>query len=552
MLSIVIADDKPTARKGFETMIDWAAEGLAIVAVARDGREALEECRARQPDILLTDIKMPLLSGLDVARELRRQRSSPRVIFVSGYAEFQFARDAVEVRAEGYLLKPIRKEELLALIRSTVKSIRREQKQRHLLADLRSRYREYLPLLRVSVLKELFSTETRAAQPDQMREQIEALGLSLRPDVPTIAAVARIESYPAAAGGQPAEERRILELSVERMIRDELRDGHAEVFLSGQAEVSIIYQEANPLPIGLAARLERLLQECRDILGVDFSAGVGSPVAGIDLVRQSVREARLAVQHGQHVGRGSILCYESLQIPRDAAASASRPSLKAEIVNAVEVGNTSALDDLLGRFLSTFPLEGADTLLRTQAAATELLVLATQSLLSSAQEAEVASTIEALRMIFSTRSMTELRERVLGVLQSAGAHFAQQFDQQNTVIVERVKKYVREHFAEEISMQAIADAVFYSPNYVSLVFSTTTGRTIKEFVTDTRIARAKHLLRNGSMLVFEVASECGYDPHYFSAVFRKATGVSPRDYRDGVDAPPGDASMPAAQEEPNG
>lgn len=530
MLSIVIADDKPAARRGLENIIDWRAEGVEVVATAEDGKQTLDQCLERKPDILLTDIKMPFLSGLDVARRVREAGLATRTIVVSGIADFEFARDAIEVDAEGYLLKPVKVMELTALVRRVVASIYRERRQREAVAALRERYREYVPVLRTSFLKELVEGVPTQTDDAAVREHVAAFSVPLDPDGPAIACVVQPEE----ASELAAEERQIRRLSLTQLLETEFQDEAAVVFRSRSTEITVIYQwnDREHSTDSLVRRLETLQRDSRDVVGLSFSAGVGTPVPRLREVHNSYQEAQQAVQHRIYAGESAIIGYGSLDTqPRDSGLR-SREAFSTEIQRAVEVGDVSELPRLLDEFFRSFARESPRLLQRAQVASAALLLGIMQSVMDDAATGPEVDAEQVFPAVFGAENTYNLRQYVGGVLERLTQHFASKYTQQRERLVDRVKQYVAEHFGDDLSMQDIADYVAYTPNYISLVFSRSTGRTVKEYITGVRVEHAKRLLRTTNRMILDIASECGYDAHYFSTVFRKETGMTPKQYRD--------------------
>lgn len=530
MLKMVIADDKPSTREGLRRIVAWEEEGIQVVGVTADGRETMEACAREEPDILLTDIRMPHLSGLEVARALRERGLGTRTIIVSGIADFELARDAVDLHAAGYLLKPVKIEELRSVVRRVVVAIKAERRQRQDLVDLRRRYRESLSVLRASYLRDLLAgyepsplSATQTAE-DVARE-LESLEWRVDARAPITVGVAQIDDYGSVQSRTPATERHILQLGLERLLAQFFSESRTEVTRTRENEVSIVSSD-DPLP-----GIQAVQRECEELLGVSFSVGVGRPAATVLQVARAYREAELAIQHRFYTGNNAVIEYDSLYRQAEPPDTQAIESLCDAAIRAIEVGEADEVDRLLRALFEVYAHRAEEALPDAQGQAAHLLVRANQSLRRSGKEAmDLAASIGT---VLAAQSIYDLNRYLSEELTAASAAMRTKYTDQTSELVDKVKRLVEERYAENIGMPDIAEAVHYSPNYLSLVFRRITGRTTKEYLTEVRIEHAKHLLRTTDKMVFEIAPACGFqNAHYFSTVFRKTTGYTAREYRE--------------------
>ena len=534
MLTLLIADDKPSARAGLKKIIDWEAEGIEVIDLAIDGREALEKSVALIPDILLTDIKMPFFNGLEVARELNERGLKTRTIIVSGIADFDFARDAVELNAEGYLLKPVKIDELTALIRKLVEDIEVDRKKEKSLREMQQRLNESLPVLRSNFLKELISPGGASHTTKELKDELSALDIQFDPENRCLIAIIELDNYPEFKRNSSAGERRLLQLSLLELLREAFSKIRHLAFQVADNEIAIICELPDENLTAFSKAIDVYQKDVGKMLDVSVSAGVSAPMANLTNLGEAYREAGHAIQQRFYTGDNVVLSYEHSLPGRDEVMDVSRRSLRGEIIDAVEIGDTRKMKSTLESFFKSFPPEDIGVLPKVQAAAAELIILSVQSLLSLNQGTEGVEIQTILPSVFTTKNVYNLHSFAEGILTDISERFSQKHLEQKNSMVENVKDYINKNFGKKISMSDITQEVFYTPNYISLVFSRITGQTVKEYITAERIRYAKQLLKTTDKLIFEIAEECGYDnARYFSTVFRKATDQTPMQYRDG-------------------
>lgn len=532
MLKLVIADDKPSTREGLRKNLPWSEDGIDVVAVTADGRETLDACMAHRPDMLVTDIKMPFLSGLDVARTLRERGVFTRTIIISGIADFEYARDAVELHADGYLLKPLRLDELRALVQRTAERIHTERREREDLAELRVRFQESLPILRSAFLRDILSGTPPAGatirKADDVAGELTALGWALDSQQPATVAVAQIDDYDSLAARLPSDRRHVLQLSFERLLSRSIGTLPGEVVRMRENELALLVNTEREEE--LAKALQRAQATCGELLEVRFSAGLGRPAQTLLQLRRGYREACTAIQHRFHTGTNAIIDYQSLVPDTQEYDDESNEEIQEAILSSVIVGEGERVRRMTQELFQRHADRVEYGLARARAAAAQLVVRAHQSLLDASDTSDLGAVLPA---IFHQNSLYELKEYTDGALAAIADRFSRRYSDQASELVGRVRAYVQQHFAENVGIREVARAVNYSPNYMSLVFHRATGMTAKEYLTGVRIDHGKKLLRTTKLPVFEVARECGFqNAQYFSTVFRKVAGVTPRQFRD--------------------
>lgn len=267
---VLLADDEAEIRQGISRKIDWAAQGFVLAGEAENGAEALELAEQIRPDVVLTDIKMPFMDGLELCRRLRRELPAAKLVVFSGFDDFEYARQAVSMGVSEYIMKPVNARELEEVLAGLRTQLEAQRQQRRDMEALRRRYEESLP-----VLRELFFARLLDGRipPDQLSERAARYELEL-PAGPWAAAMVRMD-LPAA--GQSAERDELLLLSVRSFVEE-----HFE--LPGCWLRTLLYNDAVALLAGLEtadqlyplmAELERLCALAPSCLGLGLTVGLG-------------------------------------------------------------------------------------------------------------------------------------------------------------------------------------------------------------------------------------------------------------------------------------
>lgn len=438
-MRILVADDEPIEREALRLLVQRHLPEMEVVGEAGTGRQAVEMAEVLRPDVILMDIEMPGLSGLEALRELRERSPGVRCLIVSAYDYFHFAREALRLGAVDYLLKPVKRDQMVDVLLRLKKEIAAERQRRQ--GELLRK--EHLRQLRPLAEAELACLLERGENAGRIRDLLEMLevrfdaGLSMVVGLGDPAVVDELP--PPAVEGYLTDAYNRLGVLARSLCTCALG-----TWSGGRTTLMI---ELEPPVEEYAIRLwstdlaRRLRERVKEQTGVRLRIGIGQPYEGWQNLAHSYREALTAYQ------------FEGLS----------------EKVN--HYGDLEEQGEVDG----------------------------------SAAPAQ------------------------------AGSHARWQPTPAVIHAVEQGKRFVEEHFAEEITLERVAQEVSLTPYYYSKIFSRVVGQTLVDFLTSVRVEKAKHLLEDPAVSIKEACFTVGYnDPNYFSRVFKKVTGQTPTEYRAGV------------------
>lgn len=528
--TFVVADDEPEIREGFRDRVPWAELGFRFAGACADGREALELAEREAPDVLMTDINMPFLDGLSLCERVAEVSPSTKVLILTGYDDFDYARKALKLQVVDFILKPVTPAEFRAVLGSLKARLDAERRAVGDLERLRSQLEESLPLLR-----ERFLNRLAAGGPDggDAAERAARLGVPFDPAADYGCAIAL--DFDRRSRGEQDDlavlaVRRAAEEAFPACVRRASFQGPDEkvAVLCWGSDGPLLYREC--LKAALAAR-SRLAKA--GFAGA--AAGVGEAARGLEGTASAYREAARALAAGRLRGGGRVVAYRELV--GDASRAEEAPSIRGRAIAAAlkaasEAEARKAVDDLADSF-RTCPSPAACRLAAGMALAfvvrtlEELEVPAADVFSGDADpfsEAAALADPEAVREWFGA-----VCGRVLLCLASRQENFARSKARE-------ALDFIEARYADpEISLTVLCKELGISASYFSAVFKKYRERTFVEELTETRMRRAMELLRTTNAKTAEIASAVGYrDPHYFSLCFRKFSGATPSGYREGA------------------
>ena len=525
---VLLVDDEEELREGIRRKIDWSGLGFALSGAAENGVEALELAEQLQPDVVLTDIKMPYMDGLELCRRLRPLLPAAKLVVFSGFDEFEYARQAVGLNVSEYILKPINAPELSAVLTRLREQLDQERTAQQDIEALRRRYEESLPLLR-----ELFYTRLLDGKIplEQVRERAARYDITLSIGCWAVALVLS----DAAGDGEDGGPDGLRHLSVRSFFEQHFT-------LEGCALRTVLYNEAVALLIelkdegmlyALTEELGRLCLLAQAHLGLTLFVGLGRPCAGPEQLRSSAEGAAAAADYRVLMGVEQVLYIGDLEPNRSACLTLEEADQRA-LSAAVKLGTREQVADLIHAQVDRVR---AARLSLPQSHLFFQEMLTTLTRLAQANGVEIGEVFgprfTGMVSITDFRSLGELEEWLLGRTLRLWERLSRQRTDSAWKTVEQARGFIAARYADcELSVETSCAHLHLSPAYFSTLFKRETGESFITCLTRVRMEHAARLLRDTDEKTYRIAEQTGYaDPNYFSYVFKKHFGLSPSKFR---------------------
>jgi two-component system response regulator YesN len=523
MYKVFLVEDEIVTREGIRDNVDWGTAGFEFCGEAPDGEIALPLLEKTRPDVLLTDIKMPFMDGLQLCKIVRERMPWVKIIILSGHDEFQYAQEAVRLGVTEYLLKPVGVQDLRVVLRKVAGQLDREQAERESLRRLQHQIEDDLALRREKFLLKLAMGGMSSAQ---------AIEESRRLELDLIAKWYQVMVVEFEPDGHADQFDYYQYEQVEQIIAS-LVGNNPDVYLSKQGVLKRLL-----LLKGDSA--EYLAQEA-DFLAELIKGEVENKTDGF--VKVGVGRPQDRIGHIYHSFAGALAQLHQAGLDSPAQAKAHPRLDQAELLDL----DKSALEDYLqygiidefDKFFEAYLEPLGEAALQSYLIRNYIFVdiILTTAKFVHQLEGEVDRVIPEINyveaLLMNIKTLDQLREETRRVLTGALAFRNDQAQNPYGAIIQQAKKYIEHHYTNpDLALNDAAAHVNLSPSHFSVVFSRNTGQTFIEYLTKLRIEKAKELLRTTPLKSFEIAFQIGYnDPHYFSYVFKKHTGLSPKQFR---------------------
>jgi two-component system, response regulator YesN len=522
LYKVFLVEDEIVTREGIRDNVDWKSAGFEFCGEAPDGEIALPLIEASQPDLLITDIKMPFMDGLQLCKIIREYMPWVKIIILSGHDEFNYAQAAIKLGVTEYLLKPVSVKDLHSVLQRTTETLDRERKEREDLKRLREQVDGSLVLLREKFLLRLVLGGVPSAE---AIEQSQQFGLNLVANYHQVLLI-KIESPQASPPFDYQDYQ-----SAGRII-SALVSSNKDVFLVQKdlEEIILLIKGESPEQLNQdGAFLAELIQtEVEPNTTCRVKIGIGSPQQRLADIHHSFAEASAKLQ--STLEGAPLPGYIDEDDPIDRVKldqAALEHYLKAGAAqdfdaffdtDLLPIGHGALRSPLVKHYLFL------DIILTTAQFITDLGGNADQ-VLPEIRQVE--------NLLARARTIDQVRAETRAIITSALAFRDGFVDNQQAITIHRAMAYIDENVSNpDLSLSRVAAKANLSPSHFSVVFSQVTGETYRDYLTRIRIEHAKELLRTTNLQCSEVAYQCGYnDPHYFSYIFKKNTGVSPLRFR---------------------
>lgn len=523
---VLLVDDEEDIRVGISQKMDWEGLGFTLVGEAENGQDALELAETLQPDVVLTDIKMPFMDGLELCGILTARLPASKFVVFSGFDDFEYAKQAIQMNVSEYILKPINAAELSAVLKKLKSQLDAERTERRNAELLRQRYEESLPILREQFFSRLL--EGRVPR-ERMLELAERYDVSLSGNC-FAAAIVHIDR---------ARERSELEiLSVEQLFSENLRPEQirCRTFLYNDSMALLAALPAPAAVYDLIQAVNRVCALAESYLDQRLTVGVGAPCARLEDLPQSAAGARSALEYRGLVGKGQAIYIGDLE-PDAGVRPAFTESDEEELTGAVKLRDEEAVRAVVDRLTDKVRSSG-QTMSQCQLFFLELLTCLLRLTRDAGLEVETVfgtgftGAVQATDFTSPDQMGRWCLERCLRIQ----TLIRRQRTDTTGRMVEEAKAYINAHYGEsELSVEKLCEHLHLSPAYFSTLFKREVGMSFIAYVTVVRMEAAASMLRSTEDKTYLIARRCGYDdPNYFSYVFKRHFGMTPTKYRAGA------------------
>jgi len=529
MIKVILADDEILEREVYKVLINRHFPQLEVVAEAETGRQAIELFEKHKPDLVLMDVKMPGINGLEAIEIIRKKNTSTRFVIVSAYNFFDYVKEAMKFDVEEYLLKPVQKDEFVSVISKVLSKIDTEAKLTQEELDLKERLKHIMPLLEQEVFYAIMMGDHSKTE-----QYVPLLKLNITNG---FVAIGKIKSEYLKRDDEIANN--ILCKKLHEYIKGSMPN-LKPVLISDfiNSKINFIFPLAshqdNPMLTRDVAykKCLSIREEILQTFGVKMVFGISDQYCGIAQSKEAYNQALLVINNIEFLNM-DIVNYGD--IISDLSPAYLYPyELEKRLIEKIRLGLT---DQSLSVFKEIFNYSTECLNNDVNKIKFELFelyfVLSRMMLETEFQSTKIKDFVISKENYFNSKSVYDIYYIFCDDIKLICTRFKDASNQKNKRIINDAINYMKNNYMRDISLEDVSRFVFVSPNYFSRVFKLETNQNFIDYLTKVRIDYAKQLILNTNKSISEVSWEVGYgEPNYFTKVFKKITGVTPSEFKD--------------------
>ncbi|AOV08619.1 response regulator [Sporosarcina ureilytica] len=519
MNKVIIVEDDRIIRRSI-CNAPWEENGFILAGEASDGESALELIEKEQPQVVISDITMPFMNGLEMARIIKVTSPHTKVIFLTGYEDFKYAQEAIKLQAFDYLLKPIKIEKLIRKAQSAAIEYEKEIKKER-------RFHDTLPLLQQSFLQKLTNNENENTDLDIEKELLE-LGVEL--DGPFFTSM--FINFTSVNEEEAVIKKQITEIM--RNLFSESINGH--VINGAKNEMAVFLSTVYDGCLGNITFARQAIDKIYNQFDETVTITIGRTYCNVFDIHTSYLEARFAMDMKHIMGTGCVYSIDDT-VPCEFQHEKTLLDLEKAFKDQLKLGLPGKAKETIEQLRNV--IKGNKNI---QLEETKILALKYSTLLLyqvkkwEKDESESSSMTELFNLILQMNSIQEMLEILHQLVDEWAESMNEEKKQNHNSLVDKAMAFMNEHYHdEELTQQKVAQNVFVSAPYLSNLFKVEKGLNFGDYLLELRMKKAMELLRLHDAKIYKVAESVGYrNPQYFSISFKKYTGQTPGEYRRGI------------------
>jgi two-component system, response regulator YesN len=515
MYKVLIVDDEPHILKGLKSIVNWEEYGMEIVAEAIDGAEALDIIRKSKIHIVLTDIRMQRMTGIELLENLRRENSEVKAIILSGYDDFQYVREAVKLGVENYLLKPVNRDELSSTLLNLVDKIESELYNKIRQKDIMNSFRE-------NILNRWMSNTISKRE---LIERADLLNIDLKFKQYFVAIVKKINDSNIVD--------KMLESFAILNICSEVISNSCEniVFNDLNANTVIVFycDDFNLRMEKVKERLKASMNAIREYLNMEVFITTGTIENGFEFAHQSYFNAMQLQQHNLIYSPYSIVDFYETKRKMNIIASNmyfDQDMLKKLIISKNREQCLAFFEEIIrNRLLAQEEIQDI-------AIEAVYCIMDTVRNYASRKNEATKKISTKLSEVYGICSEKQLLEWLMSKADKA-IDFLISGEEAASPLIKQIMNYIELHYSKEVSLKTLSSLHNVNASYLGQMFKNETGELFTNYLNRIRIDKAKELLSNTSLKIYRISEQVGYiDQSHFFRIFKKYSGISPEEYRN--------------------
>ncbi|MBU3145774.1 response regulator [Clostridium sp. CF012] len=536
MYKLILVDDEEEVRKGIIQKINWQQYGFELVGEAENGREALELSEKFTPDVVITDIKMPFMDGLQLSEELRKRYPTIKIIILTGFDKFEYAQKAVNLNVVEYALKPVSAKEFIEVLLRVKAQIDEEMLRKKDMEAMNEYFVKSLPILKEKFLTYLITSKLNK---DEIEEKCKNYNINLNGNRFVVAAInidrkiiykdKKIDN---------SNEVDLIKFAVINIIEEILfeRD-RGIVFIHNDLIVIIspyLEEDRGYIFNSIQATLEEIKQNIEKYLKLTITIGLGTITSDVSNIYDSYQNAILALDYRFIMGNNRIIWIEDIE-PSSSEKIVFDEIMEHDLRSSIKVGTESEIIQTIdGLFYQLLDVKAPFKHFQIYLLEILTTIIKTAESLNVDLTYIFGENYNLFVELYEFNDLNQVKSWFEYISIKIMNYITKDRQDSCTLLVEKTKAYINKHYSDSsITINSLCNYLYISPTYFSFIFKKETKMTFINYLTQIRMDASKELIKATKLKSFEIAYKVGYaEPNYFSYCFKKHFGISPSEFRN--------------------
>lgn len=530
MYNFIIVDDDQLVRERVLSLIPMQQMELCLVGQAENGIQALELFELHRPQIVIMDIQIPIINGIEAAQKILESEPDTKIIIITGYGTLEFAQTALRSGIIDFLLKPVNPEELKKVLGKAIDKIRAQASQELEQQRMERLLEREMPLIRSRYFLSLIQTPSKELTNEAFKQHMSDFGINR--SISDVCVVIVVPNYSGLTPSDQISMQAILEKELTK-ITETIDIDILVLYDAMQRMIIITYGVHSHLDYTLEQRISAIRDKLRYLYHFDFQASIGNTVSGFQYLHDSYTSANHALGYCSILGNNNII--GSNNIPKtDLPAQQMEWPTYREIMDMLIAENLNGIHSAFARYLSQLAYNPHNSIHYTRQKAIELQAL----LFSCAQElgintdSMISEHNPTYSLILSATNIFDVQKVILESAQAIIEKIQTKRKDSKNRALRSAKQYINNNYANpRLDLAAVSEFVSLSPNYMAQLFHRYENCSFTEYLNRIRIEQAQKKLLTTHMRIYEVAESVGFqNSKYFFQVFKQITGMRPREF----------------------
>ncbi|UUZ97000.1 response regulator [Paenibacillus sp. P25] len=536
MIKVFIVDDEEWTRLSLREQVNWPSLGMEIIGEAKNGSAAMEAIKSEQPQIVISDIRMPVMDGISLMEFLHREYPSVIIIVISGYSEFEYARKALSFNAFEYLLKPIEEDKLEATLRRAASKLQEEKNNREQLLKLQIKLNESGVLAREKFLTSVIAGQDIGTK--GIRRGLDRYGLYF--EWPSMVVwVLKAENFDEIAAGYYKNDGDLASFALYNVANEQIGHERNSLVFRNYSKLDELIVITGFHPDESEEILESITVKCHSVLELvkkwlrfELYAGMGGEFIDFNEASASYQQAIQAIHSAAFLPHRRVIRIDEI---RDQNDHYSFPADKEKrLLLSLENGHRQQAFDLIDELIrsigssrSFHPQSVKQTMMELKVSMNKLLKMHNGFLDRLLPESHLFH-----KMNEEMLTISKLEEGLKEAASCIIAYLSNVKKSGTKKTMDEIVNYVNEHYNEEMNLNTVAEQFYLNPAYLSRIFKQETGTNFSDYLSKVRIEAAARLLEYGNLKVSDISEMVGYESaNYFMKKFKENFGCTPTEYR---------------------